>query len=84
MADWQGVGAVRESAVVFRHYMIDNHKKTSYMGSQKGVILKRIVSLEYLMIIFKFYLGCQESILRILRKLIPVKYFKDMHIKVCI
>lgn len=42
MAGWQGVGAVRESAIIFQHYMIDNHKKTSYLGSQKGVILKRI------------------------------------------
>lgn len=71
MVGWWGVEAVRDMATIFQHCIISNHKKISDMGPEKEVILKRIISLEYPITIFKFHFGGQETILRILRKMFP-------------
>lgn len=41
VADWWVVGAVRDIAIIFQYYMVNNPKKTSYMCSQTEVTLKK-------------------------------------------
>lgn len=41
MAEWWVVGAVRDIAIIFQYYMVNNHKKTSFMCSQAEVTFKK-------------------------------------------